>query len=50
MLTVKSTKAAILVKSSKPLVIDDIELPEELLLGQVLVELITSGLCGAQIK
>jgi Zn-dependent alcohol dehydrogenase len=50
MLTVKSTKAAILVKSSKPLVIDDIELPEELLLGQVLVELITSGLCGAQIN
>jgi Zn-dependent alcohol dehydrogenase len=50
MLTVKSTKAAILVESSKPLVIGDIELPEELLSGQVLVELITSGLCGAQIN
>jgi S-(hydroxymethyl)glutathione dehydrogenase/alcohol dehydrogenase len=50
MLTVKSTKAAILVESSKPLVIDNIELPEELYSGQVLVELITSGLCGAQIN
>ena len=50
MLIIKSTKAAILVESSKPLVIDDIELPEELYSGQVLVELITSGLCGAQIN
>jgi S-(hydroxymethyl)glutathione dehydrogenase/alcohol dehydrogenase len=50
MLPVKSTKAAILVESRKLLVIDDIELPEELFSGQVLVELITSGLCGAQIN
>jgi S-(hydroxymethyl)glutathione dehydrogenase/alcohol dehydrogenase len=50
MLTIKSTQAAILVESSKPLVVEEIELPEELFLGQVLVELITSGLCGAQIN
>jgi Zn-dependent alcohol dehydrogenase len=50
MLTVKSTKAAILVESREPLVVEEIELPEELFSGQVLVELITSGLCGAQIN
>jgi Zn-dependent alcohol dehydrogenase len=50
MLTVKSTKAAILVESREPLLVEEIELPEELFAGQVLVELITSGLCGAQIN
>lgn len=50
MLTVKSTKAAILVESRKPLLVEEIELPEELFAGQVLVELFTSGLCGAQIN
>ena len=50
MLTIKSTQAAILFESSKPLIIEEIQLPEELFAGQVLVEVITSGLCGAQIN
>jgi Zn-dependent alcohol dehydrogenase len=50
MLTINSTQAAILVESSKPLVIEEIELPEELFSGQVLVELITRGFCGSQIN
>ena len=37
-------------KSSNPLIISEIELPSDLLNGQVLVEVITSGLCGAQIN
>ena len=43
------TKAAILVEQNKPLVIDNIFLPKELLVGQVLVKLHTSGICGSQI-
>jgi S-(hydroxymethyl)glutathione dehydrogenase / alcohol dehydrogenase len=50
MLTFKSTQAAILVESSKPLIVEEIQLPEELFAGQVLVEIMTSGLCGAQIN
>jgi S-(hydroxymethyl)glutathione dehydrogenase/alcohol dehydrogenase len=50
MLTIKSTQAAILVESSKPLIVEEIQLPEELFAGQVLVEVMTSGLCGAQIN
>ena len=50
MLSIKSTQAAILVESSKPLIVDEIQLPEELFAGQVLVEVLTSGLCGAQIN
>ena len=50
MLTFKSTQAAILVESSKPLIVEEIQLPEELFAGQVLVEVMTSGLCGAQIN
>ena len=46
----KVTDAAILYKSNSELVIDEITLPEKLLKGQVLVELITSGICGAQIN
>lgn len=46
----KVTEAAILHKSNSELVIDEITLPEKLLKGQVLVELITSGICGAQIN
>lgn len=40
-------KAAILVKLNAPLVIDEIEIPP-LKVGQVLVELKCSGICGAQ--
>ena len=47
---IKFTQAAILNKSNSELVVDEITLPENLLFGQVLVELITSGICGAQIN
>ena len=50
MLTIKYTQAAILFESSKPLIVEEIQLPEELFAGHVLVEVITSGLCGAQIN
>ena len=50
MLSIKTTFAAVLVESSKPLIVDKIQLPSELFPGQVLVEVITSGLCGAQIN
>ena len=43
-------KAAILVESNKPLIIDDISLPDNLQFGQVLVEVHYSGICGAQIN
>lgn len=43
-------KAAILVKQNHPLVLADIELPEELDYGQVLVKLEYSAICGAQIN
>jgi len=49
-LSIKSTTAAILTRSGQPLVIDEINLPSELKDGQVLVEVITSGICGAQIN
>ena len=47
---IKTTEAAILVESGKPLVISKIDLPEKLHENQILVELITSGVCGAQIN
>lgn len=43
-------KAAILVDQNKPLEIAEIELPEELYFGQVLVKVHYSGICGAQIN
>ena len=45
----KAVRAAILVEQNKNLVIDNIHLPEELMFGQVLVKLITSGICGSQL-
>ena len=42
-------KAAILVESKKPLVIDELEI-QPLNVGQVLVKLDSSGICGAQIN
>lgn len=45
----KSTQAAILVELKKPLVIDEIQLPERLDVGQVLVEIHSSGICGSQL-
>ena len=50
MLKVKTTSAAILQTSSKPLILDEVYLPSELHVGQILVEVISSGICGAQIN
>src|ERR1700733_8512359 len=47
---VKTAKAAILVESGKPLVVDEITLPDRLEHGQVLVRVRTSSICGAQIN
>lgn len=43
------TQAAILVEQEKPLIIDEVTLPENLNIGQVLVEVYVSGICGSQI-
>lgn len=45
----KTMKAAILVEQRKPLVIDEIELPQSLEVGQVLVKVHYSGICGSQL-
>jgi D-arabinose 1-dehydrogenase-like Zn-dependent alcohol dehydrogenase len=47
---VKQAKAAILVESRRPLVVDMIDLPDRLEHGQVLVRLHASGICGAQLN
>jgi S-(hydroxymethyl)glutathione dehydrogenase/alcohol dehydrogenase len=47
---IKSTKAAILAQSREPLVIDEIELPDQLEAGQVLVKIFHTTICGAQIN
>ena len=43
-------KAAILVESKQPLVVEDISFPKSLEFGQVLVDVHYSGICGAQIN
>lgn len=45
----KTTIAAILVELKKPLVIDEIALPPKLDVGQVLVKIHYSGICGSQL-
>src|SRR5690348_8489623 len=45
----RTTLAAILVAQKKPLVIDEIALPEKLDAGQVLVQVHCSGICGSQL-
>ena len=45
----KTMKAAILVEQRKPLVIDEVILPQALEVGQVLVKIHYSGICGSQI-
>ena len=45
----RSMKAAILVEQKKPLVIDEVELPKSLDVGQVLVKVKYSGICGSQL-
>jgi len=42
------TRAAILVEQKKPLVIEEVEVPA-LKLGQVLVKVLASGICGSQL-
>ena len=44
-----TTQAAILIAQQEPLIVDTIELPQELDVGQVLVELKCSGICGSQL-
>jgi S-(hydroxymethyl)glutathione dehydrogenase/alcohol dehydrogenase len=46
---IPSTKAAILVAQHRPLVIDEVRLPSALGVGQVLVRVHYSGLCGSQL-
>jgi S-(hydroxymethyl)glutathione dehydrogenase / alcohol dehydrogenase len=48
-LGVRRMRAAILVQQRQPLVVDDVELPEGLGVGQVLVRVHASGICGSQI-
>jgi len=45
----KKMRAAILTDIQKPLVIDEVELPESLDFGQVLVKLNYTGICGSQL-
>lgn len=45
----KTTRAAILTELNKPLELAEIELPGTLEAGQVLVEVLYSGVCGSQI-
>ena len=45
----KQMTAAILIDQHQPLVIDDVELPPELSIGQVLVRVCYSSICGSQI-
>jgi S-(hydroxymethyl)glutathione dehydrogenase/alcohol dehydrogenase len=45
----RTMKAAILVEQKKPLIVDEVQLPEALELGQVLVKVHFSGICGSQL-
>jgi S-(hydroxymethyl)glutathione dehydrogenase / alcohol dehydrogenase len=47
---IKTARAAILAKSREPLIVDEISLPETLGVGQVLVKVLYSTICGAQIN
>src|ERR1700720_3581152 len=47
---IKTAKAAVLAESRKPLIVDQIELPDELGVGQVLVKVLYTTICGAQIN
>jgi S-(hydroxymethyl)glutathione dehydrogenase / alcohol dehydrogenase len=45
----RTMKAAILVEQKKPLIVDEIQLPDALEIGQVLVKVHFSGICGSQL-
>jgi S-(hydroxymethyl)glutathione dehydrogenase/alcohol dehydrogenase len=47
---VKTAKAAILAQSRKPLIVDEITFPDALDVGQVLVRILYTTICGAQIN
>lgn len=47
---IKTARAAILKESRKPLIVDEITLPDELGVGQVLVMVLHTSICGAQIN
>jgi S-(hydroxymethyl)glutathione dehydrogenase/alcohol dehydrogenase len=47
---IKYAKAAILAQSREPLVVDEIELPQTLNVGQILVKVLYSTICGAQLN
>src|ERR1700733_6314556 len=47
---VKKAKAAVLAESRKPLVVDDIEFPDTLGVGQVLVRVLHTSIWGAQLN
>jgi S-(hydroxymethyl)glutathione dehydrogenase / alcohol dehydrogenase len=47
---ISQMRAAILAETNKPLIIDEVDLPERLMCGQVLVKIVYSGICGAQIN
>src|ERR1700694_4562792 len=47
---VKTAKAAILAERRKPLIVDEIALPDTLDVGQVLVRVLYTSICGAQIN
>jgi S-(hydroxymethyl)glutathione dehydrogenase / alcohol dehydrogenase len=47
---VRTMQAAMLVELKKPLVVDEVRLPERLSFGQVLVRVAYSGICGAQLN
>lgn len=50
MMKIPSTmKAAILVELNQDLVVDEVSLPENLMYGQVLVQVSYSGICGSQL-
>jgi S-(hydroxymethyl)glutathione dehydrogenase/alcohol dehydrogenase len=47
---IRTTRAAILVQSREPLIVEEIGLPEALDVGQALVEIFYSTICGAQLN
>ena len=47
---IKTARAAILAESRKPLIVDEIALPEELGVGQALVKVLHTSICGAQLN
>jgi S-(hydroxymethyl)glutathione dehydrogenase/alcohol dehydrogenase len=47
---VRKARAAILAQSRAPLIVDEIEFPDQLGVGQVLVKVLHTSICGAQLN